>query len=84
MCGGLTDVLLPVAGDLAADLVGAVFAGDLSQALSTVAHFSDALPVLSLCRGALGSRPGVVVLTTCWDSSHISLVFDVQKPEEQF
>lgn len=65
--GGLTDVLLPVAGDLAADLVGAILAGGLSQTLSTVAIFRDALPVLSLCGGALGSRPGVIVLTTWWN-----------------
>lgn len=50
---GLTDVLLPVAGDLAADLLGAIFAGGLSQTLSTVSVFRDTLPVPSLCGGAL-------------------------------
>lgn len=49
----LTDVLLPVAGDLAVDLVSAVFAGCLSQTVSTVSMFRNTFAVLSLCGGAL-------------------------------
>lgn len=50
----VTDVFLPVAGDLAVDLVGAVFTGDVPQPLPTVALLWDTLPVLGLCCGALG------------------------------
>lgn len=53
MCAGLTDVLLPVAGDLAVDLVGAVLAGCVSQAVSTVSVLGDTLPVLSVRGGAV-------------------------------
>lgn len=50
----LTDVLFPVAGDLAGDLSHLVPAGGVSESLSTVALFRDTLPILSLFRGAAG------------------------------
>lgn len=58
---GLTDVLLPVAGDLAGNLVGAIFAGGISHTVPAVSVFRYALPIPSLCRGALGGRPGLVM-----------------------
>lgn len=74
MCvrAALTDVLLPVAGDPAADLVGALLAGDLPQTLATVAVLRDALAVAGLCLGALGGRPGFFILPTWRRSAELS------------
>lgn len=63
---GLTDVLLPVAGDFAVDLVGAVLAGGLSQTPSAVSLFRDTLPVPGLGGGALRSRLGFFMFATWW------------------
>lgn len=60
----LTDVLLPVAGDLAVNLVSAIFTGDLSQSFSTLSLIRHTFPVLGLCSGALWSGPG---LPTWWN-----------------
>lgn len=65
MCETLTDVLLPVAGDLAVDLVGAIFARSLSQAFAAVSALGDALPVAGLSGRALRHRLGFVIFTTC-------------------
>lgn len=59
----VTDVFFPVAGDLAVDLVGAVFAGGLPEPVPTVALVRDTLPVLGLSRGALGCSLGPVQFT---------------------
>lgn len=61
----LTDLLLPVAGDPAADLVSAVVAGDLPQAVPAVVLVGDALAVARLGRRALGGRPSFVMFATC-------------------
>ena len=66
LCVSLTDVLLPVAGDLAVDLVGPVLAGRLSQTVSTVSVFRDTFSVLRLSGGAVGRRPGLLMFPTWW------------------
>lgn len=65
VCVSLTDLLLPVAGDPAADLVSAVVAGDLPQAVAAVVLVGDALAVARLGRRALGGRPSFVMFATC-------------------
>lgn len=61
----LTDLLLPVAGDPAADLVRAVVAGDLPQAVAAVVLVRDTLAVARLSRRALRGRPSFVMFATC-------------------
>lgn len=67
-CAWLTDVLLPVARDLAVDLVGAIFAGRLSQAFAAVFALRDAFPVAGLRGGALRDWFGFIIFTTCWSN----------------
>lgn len=61
----LTDLLLPVAGDPAADLVSAVVAGGLPQAVAAVVLVGDTLAIARLGRRALGGRSSFVMFATC-------------------
>lgn len=65
----LTDLLLPVAGDPAADLVSAVVACDLPQAVAAVVLVRDTLAVARLGWRALRGRPSFIMLATCRGSS---------------
>lgn len=49
----LTDVLLPVAGDPAADLLSAILAGCLPQTITAVSRLRHTLPIVGFCAGAL-------------------------------
>lgn len=69
-CVVLTDVLLPVAGDPAVDLLGPVLTGGLPQAVSTVPVFRDTSPIPGLCRGALGGGSRLLLLPTCRAHKH--------------
>lgn len=66
----LTDLLLPVAGDPAADLVSAVVAGDLPQAVAAVVLVRDTLAVARLGRRALRGRPSFIMFATCRGSGN--------------
>lgn len=62
---GLTDVLLPVAGNLAVDLFCAAVTCGLPQAFSTVPLFRHTLPKLGFCEWALRGGSGPVMLSAC-------------------
>jgi len=73
-CVKLTDVLLPVAGDLAVDLVGVIFARGLSQTIPTVTVLRHTFPILRLSGAALGGGPRLVMFTTCRTKRHTWVV----------
>lgn len=79
----VTDVLLPVAGDLAGNLVGVIFAGGVSHTVPAVSVFRYALPVPSLCGGALGGRPGLVMPAFVMFGSSAGLSGECQGQEQQ-
>lgn len=61
----LTDVLLPVAGNLAGNLVGLIVTRGVSQTFSAVAELRLTLPVASVSGRAVGRRPEFLMFTTC-------------------
>lgn len=60
----VADVLLPVTGDLAGDLVRAIVAGGVSQAVATVAVVGNTFSELSVCSRAVGHRPRFLMFLT--------------------